>query len=115
MKYNLRTIMLRAWRIYRENKELSFGECLHRAWLSAKAEEVNAKRIEDAKAVAGVEEETNTWSGWKKLGYEVIHGSKSLCGTVLIWGSKGDGKGEYTTWTEMRFCKAMADVYGCIP
>lgn len=23
--------------------------------------------------------------------------------------------GEYTTWTEMRFCKVMADVYGCIP
>lgn len=92
MKYNLRTIMLRAWRIYRENKELSFGECLHRAWLSAKAEEINQKRIEDAKAAAGVDEETNTWSGWKKLGYEVIHGSKSLFGAELIWGSKGDGK-----------------------
>ena len=26
MKYDLRKIMLRAWRIYRENKELSFGE-----------------------------------------------------------------------------------------
>lgn len=91
MKYDLRKIMLRAWRIYREN-ELSFGECLHRAWLSAKAEKVNAKRIETAKAAAGVEEETNTWSDWKKLGYEVIHGSKALFGTVLIWGSRGDGK-----------------------
>lgn len=90
MKYDLRKIMLRAWRIYRE-KELSFGECLHRAWLSAKAEEVNAKRIEAAKATAGVEEETNTWNGWKQLGYEVIHGSKSLFGIDLIWGSKGDG------------------------
>ena len=91
MKYNLSKIMLRAWRLYRENKELSFGECLHRAWLSAKAEEVNAKRIEAAKATAGVEEETNTWSGWKKLGYEVIHGSKALFGADLIWGSRGDG------------------------
>ena len=91
MKYDLRKIMLRAWRLYRENKELSFGECLHRAWLSAKAEEVNAKRIEAAKATAGVEEETNTWSGWKKLGYEVIHGSKALFGADLIWGSRGDG------------------------
>lgn len=53
MKYNLRKIMLRAWRNYRENKELSFGESLHRAWLSAKAEEVNARRIEDAKSAAG--------------------------------------------------------------
>ena len=91
MKYNLSKIMLRAWRIYRESKELSFGECLHRSWLTAKAEEVNAKRIEAAKATAGVEEEINTWSGWKKLGYEVIHGSKALFGADLIWGSRGDG------------------------
>ena len=91
MKYNLSKIMLRAWRIYRESKELSFGECLHRAWLTAKAEEVNAKRIEAAKDAAGVGEETNTWSGWKKLGYEVIHGSKALFGADLIWGSRGDG------------------------
>lgn len=92
MKYNLREIMLRAWKNYWKNQELSFGECLHRAWITAKAEEVNAKRIEEAKKAAGVEEETNTWSGWKNLGYEVIHGSKTLFGTYLIWGSKGDGK-----------------------
>lgn len=52
MKYDLRKIMLRAWRIYREN-ELSFRECLHRAWLSAKAEEVNAKRIKPQKPQQG--------------------------------------------------------------
>ena len=92
MKYNLSKIMLRAWKNYRENKELSFRECLHRAWLTAKAEEVNAKRIEDAKMAAGIDEETNTWSGWKQLGYEVIHGSKALFGADLIWGSRGDGK-----------------------
>lgn len=93
MKYNLSRIMLKAWKIYRQNREkgISFSESLHRAWLSAKAEEVNAKRIEAAKQAAGVTEETNTWSGWKELGYEVIHGSKSLFGTELIWGSKGDG------------------------
>lgn len=93
MKYNLRKIMLRAWKVYRQNKEkgISFAESLHRAWLSAKAEEVNAKRIEDAKQAAGITEETNTWVGWKNLGYEVIHGSKALFGATLIWGSKGDG------------------------
>ena len=62
-----------------------------KAWLSAKAEAVNAERIELRKMAAGVTEETNTWSGWKKLGYEVIHGSKALFGCSLIWGSKGDG------------------------
>lgn len=91
MKYNLRTIMLRAWKNYRKYTELSFAECLHRAWITAKAEELNVKRIERAKTVAGIIEETNTWSGWKKLGYEVIHGNKALFGTELIWGSKGDG------------------------
>ena len=90
MKYNLRAIMLRAWKNYRK-MQLSFAECLHRAWLSAKAEEVNTKRIEKAKAAAGINEETNTWSGWKQLGYEVIHGSRALFGAELIWGSKGDG------------------------
>ncbi|MCD8119436.1 MAG: hypothetical protein LUE29_08165 [Lachnospiraceae bacterium] len=91
MKYNLSKIMKRAWKNYRENTGLSFGECLHRAWLSAKAEGVNEKRIADAKAAAGVTEETRTWSDWKKIGFEVIHGSKALFGATLIWGSKGDG------------------------
>ena len=91
MKYNLRTIMLRAWKNYRKYTELSFAECLHRAWITAKAEERNVKRIESAKTAAGIIAETNAWSGWKKLGYEVIHGSKAVFGTELIWGSKGDG------------------------
>ena len=91
MKYNLKSIMTRAWKLFRKFSDLPFGECLHRAWLSAKAEEVNAKRIEAAKLAAGVTEETNTWAGWKQLGYEVIHGSKALFGAELIWGSKGDG------------------------
>ena len=91
MKYNLKAIMLRAWKNYRKNRELTFDEWLHRAWLSAKAEEVNAKRIEDAKRAAGINEETNTWNGWRRLGYEVVHGSKALFGTDLLWGSRGDG------------------------
>ena len=92
MKYNLRNIMLQAWDIFRKAAgKLAFGEALHRAWLSAKATTVNAARIKAAKAAAGVTEQTETWSGWKKLGFEVIHGSKALFGCNLIWGSKGDG------------------------
>ena len=91
MKYDLRAIMLRAWRLYREGKGLSFAECLHRAWISEKAKPVNAERIETAKAAAGITEEVNTWAGWKALGYEVVHGSKCLFGVDLIHGSKGDG------------------------
>lgn len=90
MKYDLRNIMLRAWRLYREGKGLSFAECLHRSWISEKAQPVNAERIEAAKAEAGITEECNTWAGWKKAGFEVIHGSKALFGVDLIYGSKGD-------------------------
>lgn len=90
MKYDLRKIMLRAWELYRKGG-LTFAECLHRSWLSAKAEPINAATVESAKAAAGVTEEANTWSGWRKLGYEVIHGSKALFGCSLIWGTKGDG------------------------
>lgn len=91
MAYNLHNIMTRAWELYRKNDELAFGECLHRSWLSEKAIPVNEALIAEAKAEAGVEEECNTWAGWKKLGYEVIHGSKALFGCDLIYGSKGDG------------------------
>lgn len=89
-KYDLSHIMTKAWQIFRKTK-VTFAEALHRAWLSAKAEEINQKRIERAREAAGVTEEVNTWSGWKDLGYEVIHGCKALFGTELIWGSKGDG------------------------
>ena len=90
-KFNLSRIMHKAWALFRK-LGISFSECLHRAWQSAKAQKVNAARIAAAKAAAGVTEETNTWSGWKALGYEVAHGSKALFGADLIWASKGDGK-----------------------
>ena len=90
-KFDLRAIMLRAWRLYREGKGLTFAECLHRSWISEKAQPINAQRIEAAKAAAGITEETNTWSGWRNAGFEVIHGSKALFGCDLIHGSKGDG------------------------
>ena len=91
MKYNLSKIMLKAWKVYRSGKQISFSEALHRAWLSAKAEEVNNTRIETAKKAANVTEPVNTCARWKELGFEVIHGSKALFSTVLIWGSRGDG------------------------
>lgn len=91
MKYDLRAIMCRAWELYRKNKGLSFAECLHRAWLTEKAKPINAARVEEAKAAAGINEDCRTWSGWREIGFEVIHGSKALFGCELIQGSKGDG------------------------
>lgn len=90
-RFDLRAIMLRAWATYRKGQGLSFAECLHRAWLSEKAAPINAQRIQEAKEAAGITEATNTWSAWRNLGYEVIHGSKALFGATLIWGAKGDG------------------------
>ena len=55
-KFNLRSIMLKAWELFRKATDLTFGECLHRAWLSAKALEVNEARIKQAKAAAGIED-----------------------------------------------------------
>ena len=89
--YDLSKIMTGAWKLYKTEGNLSFAECLHRSWQMAKAAPINAERIEKAKAEAGITEQTETWSGWKKLGYEVIHGSKALFQSVLIWASKGDG------------------------
>ena len=90
MKHDLRTIMLNAWKNYRRGG-MSFAEALHRAWLTAKAEPLNAERIAQAKARAGISEAVNTWARWRDLGYEVIHGSKALFGVSLIWGARGDG------------------------
>ena len=90
MKYDLRAIMNRAWAIFRKGA-VAFAEALHRAWLSAKAQPINAARIEAARAAAGVSEAVNTWAGWKAEGREVIHGEKALFGCDLIWGSRGDG------------------------
>ena len=86
MKYNLSKIMHKAWELFRK-LGIAFSECL----AAAKAEPVNADLIAEAKAAAGITEETNTWSGWRKLGYEVCHGSKALFGADLIYASKGDG------------------------
>ena len=90
MRYDLHKIMKRAWELFRKF-EITFGEALHRAWQSAKSAPENARRIETAKAEAGITEEIHTWSDWKKAGYEVIHGSKALFGVDLIYSSRGDG------------------------
>lgn len=91
MRYDLKWIMTRAWKNFRKVRGITFAESLHRAWISAKAQNENARRIEMAKAAAGANEEANTWANWKSLGYEVIHGSIALFSVNLIWGSRGDG------------------------
>lgn len=74
-KYNLKSIMAAAWKIFRKGVE-SFAKALRLAW-------ANAKAHNEAKAAAGISEETHTWAGWKALGFEVIHESKALYKAVI--------------------------------
>ena len=90
MSYDLSRIMHTAWYLYRKHYDIDFPESLHRAWLCAKAEPINAERIRNAKEKAGISEEVRTWHDWKQAGYEVRHESKCLFQTVLIYGSRGD-------------------------
>ena len=75
MKYDRKSIMAAAWKIFRKGVQ-SFGAALRMAWANAKAHRA-------AKAAAGISEETHTWSGWKSLGFEVIHESKALYKVVI--------------------------------
>ena len=75
MKYDRKSIMAAAWKISRKGVQ-SFGAALRMAWANAKAHRA-------AKEVAGITEETHTWSGWKNLGFEVIHESKALYKAVI--------------------------------
>lgn len=75
MRYNRKSIMGAAWKIFRKGVQ-SFAVALRMAWANAKAH--NA-----AKSAAGINEETHTWSGWKELGFDVIHESKALYKVML--------------------------------
>ena len=91
-KFDLRSIMRKAWEIFRKYSGLKFSECLHRAWQAVKVQPINDARVKLAAYEAGVTEEVNTWYGWKQLGYMVAHGSKALFAATLIYASKGDGE-----------------------
>lgn len=74
-RYDLRRIMASAWRLFRKGVK-AFAEALRLAWANEKARRA-------AKAQAGITEDTHTWSGWRALGYEVIHESKALYKTIM--------------------------------
>lgn len=75
-KYNMKSIMGTAWKLYRKGVK-SFVDALRMAW-------ANAKAANKAKAEAGVTEESHSWAGWQKLGYEVAHESKALYKAVIL-------------------------------
>lgn len=95
MKYNMSSIMTKAWAIFRKctaKVAISFSEALRRAWAAAKVAPINAARIEAARIGAGIDEAIDTWSHWRELGCEVVHGSHAVLKVVLDAPSKGIGK-----------------------
>lgn len=89
--YNKSEIMSRA-NTLTTKRGIEQGEALHRSWNAAKLSPINAQRIEEAKAAAGITEEVMTWKGWKDAGFMVNHGAKALFQTILEYATKGDGE-----------------------
>ena len=98
MKYDLKSIMTKAWEIYRKPflKCKTFAEALHRAWLVAKQREENEKRVKRAIAENGITERVRTWFGWTTENREVVHGCHNLFKVLLLDGTKGDGVEKWT-------------------
>ncbi len=95
MKYNLSRIMKRAHELFKKfKKAVNFAECLRRSWASEKAKPINAARIAEAKAAAGLpaDADIDTHHGWTQRGFTVEHGSKCRFQATLIHASKGIGK-----------------------
>lgn len=67
--YNMKSIMLSAWRFVKAGRAANIGEGLRKAWANAKAV---------ATATANASGEVHTWSGWRDLEREVVHGSACL-------------------------------------
>ena len=70
MKYHLSSIMRAAWRFFRKGAA-SFSVALRMAWANEKARHA-------AQEAARIAEETHTWGGWQRMGYEVRHESRAM-------------------------------------
>ena len=108
MKYNMKEIMTRAWKIFRKGKVKVFGECLRRSWISAKAEPENRRRYEEAVREVGIIERVRTWYGWKMAGMEVVHGSKALFQVTMITGETEKGTYVQSYFGESQVAPVMA-------
>ena len=95
MKYDLASIMRRAWAIFRKaatKAAITFGEALRRAWAVVKVAPANAAKVEAARVTAGINQMIDSWAGWQSLGFEVIHGSHTVLQVMLDDPARGLGK-----------------------
>jgi len=81
MKYNLRAIMQKAWKLFKaaaKKAAITFSEALKLAWKWGKVQEANKAIVEAAAQAAGYGDMVcRTWYGWKTVGREVMHTEKA--------------------------------------
>ena len=84
LKRHIREFLKKLRKVYKqEGRELKYIE-------TAEVGERGAMHIHILVNDIDTRKIARLWSGWKKLGYEVVRGSRALFGCSLIWGSKGD-------------------------
>ena len=79
-KYNLSTLMHKAWSLYRKASKkatASFADALRTAWAWIKVQASHQAVVEAAAEAAGIVEEYHSWYGWQQLGRMVIHTSEA--------------------------------------
>ena len=79
-RYNLSTLMSKAWSIYRKASKkatASFADALKAAWAWIKVQASNKALVNATAAALGIDEEYHTWAGWQAIGRMVIHTSKA--------------------------------------
>lgn len=74
VKFDKAQIMRTAHKFYRDGRMGTFADCLRKAW-------ANAKTVKSTVEAVGME--ARTYGGWLALGYEVIHGEKSVAQCVV--------------------------------
>ena len=85
-RYNLSTLMKKAWSLYRKASKkatATFADALRTAWAWIKVQASNAAKVEATAAALGIEEEYHSWYGWQQLGRMVIHTSTAAFQVLL--------------------------------
>ncbi len=80
-KYNLRSLMKKAWSLYRKASKkaaASFAEALRLAWQWIKVQAANAAKVEAAAEALGIDDVIHTWAGWQALGRMVCHTEEAV-------------------------------------
>ena len=113
MKYNLSTLMKKAWSLYRKASKkaaANFGDALRAAWAWLKVQAANNAKVDAMAEALGVVEEYHTWAGWQNLGRMVIH-TEQCCFQVEVADpltKKGSRIQSYFTYSQTQIAPIAA-------